>query len=286
MARNLSKGTTGQDVQTLQDYLNYHLRRETPLVVDGDFGTGTSQRVIKFQTVNSLKPDGIVGPKTRAVLFEVDVVSAQVMVFPELTLPTIGDRGGNSFGISPPRLIPPLQLPNLQPPQLILPTPVSPGPQLTLSGVGSAGFIPVKQPSILTLTLTATPVQDPTDPVVSSTKSLLQAVQKVPVDAKFKATIISLIPNPVKKISEPKTGFDLGLGLPKYSPLDPNKIGQSGHAAYSLRITGKPGSPLPFVVLNGRAEGDFELRYTGQARSNYFKATLDCKFFVSLGGTF
>jgi peptidoglycan hydrolase-like protein with peptidoglycan-binding domain len=288
MARDLSKGVTGQDVRVIQDRLNYHLRREIPLVVDGIFGTETHKRVVRFQTLHRLRIDGIVGVRTRAVLFETDVVNAQILVFPDLTLPRIGEGTGSQFGINPPRLIPPLTLPNAtaQAPQFVLPPPVILGPQLTLGGVGATGFSPVTQPSVLNLTFTVVPVKDPTDPVVQSTQNLIQLIQQVPVDSKFKAMVISLIPSPIQKISEPTPGLDIDIGIPKYSPLDPNKASQSGSAKYNLRILGRPGGTTPLVMLQGRAEGEIEINYTGQARSNYFKTTTQFNFFIGFVGVF
>jgi peptidoglycan hydrolase-like protein with peptidoglycan-binding domain len=288
MARDLGRGVTGQDVRVVQDRLNYHLRRETALVVDGAFGTETHKRVVKFQTLHGLRIDGIVGVRTRAALFEADVVTAQVLVVPDLTLPRIGAGAGTPLGIKPPQLIPPLTLPSVTPqtPQFVLQPPVLFGPQFVLGGVGAMGFTPVNQPSLLNLTFTAVPVKDPTDPVVQSTKNIIQLIQQLPVDSKFKATVISLVPNPVKTIKEPGAGFDIDIGIPKYSPLDPNKASQSGSAQYNLRIFGSPGGTTPLVMLQGRAEGEIEINYTGQARSNYFKATAQCNFFLGVVGVF
>ncbi len=287
MARNLSKGATGQDVRVLQDRLNYHLRRETPLAVDGIFGTKTHDRVSKFQALHALQKDGIVGPRTRAVLFEIETVNAQVLVVPELTRPTFG--GGRPSAIKPPRLIPSLTLPGTTPrqPQFVLQPPVILGPQLRLAGVTSASFSPVTQPSLLNFTFTAVPVQDPTDPVVRSTQNLVQLIQQ-PVDgtSRFRALVVSMIPKPIKSISEPKAGLDIDIDIPKYSPLDPNKISQSGTAKYNLRIAGRPGGTTPLVMLQGRAEGEIEIDYTGKAASNYFKSTITCNFFLGVVGVF
>lgn len=286
MARNLSSGMTGQDVRVLQDRLNYHLRRETPLKVDSIFGPKTRERVVKFQTLHALKADGIVGPNTRAILFEVETVTAQVLVFPELTQPTFGTTGASA--IKPPQLIPPLTLPGTAPkqPQFVLQPPVILGPQLSLSGIASASFSPVRQPSLLNLTFTLVPVQDPSDPVVRSTQNIIRLINDIPVNSKFKAMIVSMIPKPIKTISEPVAGFDYDIGIPKYSPLDPNKISQSGSARYNLRLFGRPGGATPLVMLQGRAEGEIEIDYTGKAQSNYFKATATCNFFLGVIGTF
>ena len=70
MGRLISQGNKGEDVRAVQDVLNFHIRRLTPLVVDGAFGPLTHARVVEFQKVNALKADGIVGPRTMTKLFE------------------------------------------------------------------------------------------------------------------------------------------------------------------------------------------------------------------------
>ncbi len=72
--RTLKLGSSGSDVKALQQYLNSHNvivstvgagspGKETTL-----FGTKTKLAVIKFQLMNKLKGDGIVGPMTRSFL--------------------------------------------------------------------------------------------------------------------------------------------------------------------------------------------------------------------------
>ena len=62
----LSKGSTGQDVKTLQTKLKElgYLQGK----VDGIFGSATKKAVKAFQKANKLTADGIVGPKTFAAL--------------------------------------------------------------------------------------------------------------------------------------------------------------------------------------------------------------------------
>jgi hypothetical protein len=70
MARLLSRGTTGLDVNELQAALNFHVRSPaTPLRPDGIFGPLTEARVRDFQKRAQLKVDGLVGPSTIAVLY-------------------------------------------------------------------------------------------------------------------------------------------------------------------------------------------------------------------------
>ena len=63
---SLRKGATGEYVQTLQCLLNELI--DAGLAVDGKFGTKTETAVKAFQAKNGLKADGVVGPKTWAVL--------------------------------------------------------------------------------------------------------------------------------------------------------------------------------------------------------------------------
>jgi peptidoglycan hydrolase-like protein with peptidoglycan-binding domain len=61
----LALGDKGPLVSKLQEQLN---KAGFPVKVDGDWGQETDAAVRKFQTQHGLKPDGIVGPKTRAAL--------------------------------------------------------------------------------------------------------------------------------------------------------------------------------------------------------------------------
>jgi peptidoglycan hydrolase-like protein with peptidoglycan-binding domain len=283
VARNLSRGSFGEDVRAVQDMLNYHLRRETPLVLDGRFGTKTEARVKQFQRGVKLRDDGIVGALTNAELFELHVYSAQVILLPPLTLPTIG-VGAGGFGIQPPRLIPPLVLPTQ--PQLVLTPPIQFMPAITLKATSAATFSAVKQPSVLNISFTVVPSKDPTDPVIRSTQNILKLINDLPVDSKFKAFLVAKVPNPISVISEPRNSLSFSPFSPSYNPFDPNKIGNTANAAFSLRLFGKPGDPTPQIALQGRAEGKVELEYTGRAASSFFKFSSEWNFALGLGGTF
>ncbi len=65
---NLTLGSMGPEVRTLQTELNKQLFPRPNLVVDGVFGTLTRNAVVAFQRQAGLTPDGIVGPLTRAAL--------------------------------------------------------------------------------------------------------------------------------------------------------------------------------------------------------------------------
>jgi hypothetical protein len=65
---NLTQGSSGPEVRTLQTALNEQLFPRPNLVVDGSFGPLTRAAVIAFQRQAGLVQDGIVGPRTRAAL--------------------------------------------------------------------------------------------------------------------------------------------------------------------------------------------------------------------------
>src|SRR5690349_1511045 len=65
---NLSQGSVGTEVRTLQTELNRQLFPRPNLAVDGIFGPLTRAAVVAFQKQAGLSPDGIVGPLTRAAL--------------------------------------------------------------------------------------------------------------------------------------------------------------------------------------------------------------------------
>ncbi len=65
------RGNSGNTVKFLQCYLNLY---GNELSVDGQFGTGTQNEVIKFQNDNGLTPDGIVGKNTWRKLLMQDSV--------------------------------------------------------------------------------------------------------------------------------------------------------------------------------------------------------------------
>jgi hypothetical protein len=84
MQRELSVGSSGEDVKNLQGMLNFHLKgtRTAALIRDGKFGPKTRAAVITFQTLNKLQSDGIVGLKTRTVLLDVKNLRTYVRLSP------------------------------------------------------------------------------------------------------------------------------------------------------------------------------------------------------------
>lgn len=81
----LKKDAWGQAVVNCQQRLNVH---GFACTVDGDFGDGTHESVVNFQSARSLEPDGVVGPVTWDVL---DTDPPQPSPIPD-PVPTAGRR--------------------------------------------------------------------------------------------------------------------------------------------------------------------------------------------------
>ena len=69
----LRTGSRGQEVTDLQSRLAT-LGYYDAAQVDGTYGSGTRDAVMKFQRMNGLEADGVVGAETRAVLFSAQAV--------------------------------------------------------------------------------------------------------------------------------------------------------------------------------------------------------------------
>jgi hypothetical protein len=111
--RNVKQGMTGPEVRAIQEALNEYYR-QCIIAEDGIFGPETDKLVHRFQKEKHLVSDGIVGPKTRASLFPLAVVTVRAfgmrlrppsllvrdpngdppslapLTLPSLTLPTVG----------------------------------------------------------------------------------------------------------------------------------------------------------------------------------------------------
>ena len=75
LVNQLQIGSQGSEVTIVQDSMNRLQNAQPgaafaslPLALDGRFGPKTDARVREFQGRNDMKPDGIVGPKTRAAI--------------------------------------------------------------------------------------------------------------------------------------------------------------------------------------------------------------------------
>lgn len=261
----LAKGSTGQNVRALQDALNYQMRRAEPLNVDGNFGTKTDALVREFQSVSGLNPDGKVGPLTNAQLFEVTDVTVPLIFMPNLLLtpPRVGQSSRQ--GIQPPRLIPPLQWPG---PPISAPPPFRLGGSFILTPAGSASLPSFSAPAnVLGLKFTVPTRKDVQDPAVASRTTILEMLDDLPVNSRFKAFLGAQVPDPVQRISPPGTGFSWGLA-PLFDPLDPKGFGLKGSARFTIRVSeGRNG--LPNTVFGAWGDGKVELDFSsrnGQAR--------------------
>jgi hypothetical protein len=279
MGRLIRQGSKGADVRAIQDVLNFQIRRLEPLDVDGDFGQKTHDRVVEFQQANGLQVDGVVGPETLGKLFEVELVPVSLAVVPHLTL-TMPTLGGSPSGLQPPQLIPPLTLPPLSPPgQPPLVSPLSP-PVLMPFLLPPASFLSVpsltQRGQALQLTLTGPARNDPLDPRVTSFNQIMQLVNSLPPDFPFRASLIDLVPKPVRKLGpleldpvEPITfGFKWGgikplFDLKSVGPPVEFAVGAKTTARYVLKLINRPGATVPQLGLFG--QGDFKGTTTGPA---------------------
>jgi peptidoglycan hydrolase-like protein with peptidoglycan-binding domain len=279
MARTMSQGMTGQDVRALQDVLNFHIRRGTQLKVDGIFGPKTRARVLDFQKANKLVCDGIVGPKTQDKLYTVTELTVPIVFMPRLQLPTL-ERG--RFGLEPPRLIPPLQWPG---PPLPAPPPFTLGGSFRLTPSLPSVLPELTGPAnALGLKIAMPKRQDPLDPAMKSRLAIIDLIDDLPVDSKFRAFLISKVPNPAEKFSPPDSGFKWGLE-PLFNPLDPKGFGVSGNAEFTIRVSeGKNGTPN--MVFGAWGDGKFFLNFDtkqGEARP---KVEAEGQVFFGVKGVF
>jgi hypothetical protein len=266
--------------------LNFHIRRLTPLAVDGDFGPLTHARVVEFQKSNQSKPDGIVGPKTLAKLFEEEQLPITLALVPQQA----STSGGPPLGIQPPRLIPPLTLPPLTPPLL---TPFFLPPD-------SFTRVPALTPSGQTVTfLTTAPVRnDPVDPAMRSFLEITRLLDQLPQSFPFRGAIIGAVPKPVTKVgpleldpvSQMNFGFQWGVkpvfDLKSIGPPVEFAVGGDVNARYVLKLIDKPGSLVPQLGLF--VQGDFRgtIDWTSEAAQSRPQIDLKGSFLGGIQGRF
>jgi peptidoglycan hydrolase-like protein with peptidoglycan-binding domain len=289
MSRLLCQGMTGSDVRALQDVLNFHIRRGQPLRVDGVFGPKTQARVLEFQKVNGLKADGLVGPKTNDQLFEVTEVPLPILLMDRSQLdrrkrprnppPQVG--ASQNFGIQPPRLIPPLHWPG---PPATPPFPFS-FRTFSLSPNGLA-FLPelTGAANALGLKITVPTRKDPADPLVQSRKAIIELIDELPVNSKFKVLLTSLVPNPLTTVSSPPSGFKWGAE-PVFNPLNPTGFGVKGNAQFTIRVT-DGGNGLPNMVFGAWGDGKFFLNFDTKKGESRPAVQAEGQIFLGVKGVF
>lgn len=281
MGKILSRGAAGPEIRALQDALNFQIRRGTPLKVDGIFGPATEARVREFQRANGLKIDGLVGDRTNAQLFEVTTIVVPLFFMPSLSL-TPPTFGVGPSGLQPPRLIPQLQWPG---PPMPLPTPFQFRGDFRLPAAGSTGLPPFSSPAnALGLTITVPTRKDPLDPTVASRLAIIDLIDDLPVNSKFKAFLVSKVPSTQTKISPPGTGFRWGVA-PLFDPLDPKGFGVKGNATFTVGISqGTDGKPN--VTFGAWGDGKFFLNFTGGQGQSRPHVEADGQLFLGLQGVF
>jgi hypothetical protein len=286
MGRLIRQGSKGADVRAIQDVLNFHIRRLTPLEVDGDFGPLTHAMVVEFQKSNQLKPDGIVGPNTMRKLFEEEQLSITLVLTPR-QVPTIG---APPRGIQPPRLVPPLTLPPLTPP-LVTPFFLPPDSFSKIPALTPAG-------QTMTFVMTAPVRNDPVDPATASFLEIMRLLDRLPPTFPFRGSILGAVPKPVKKVgpleldpvSPMNFGFQWGVkpvfDLKSIGPPVEFAVGGAANARYVLKLIDKPGSLVPQLGLFG--QGDFKgtIDWTSQAAQSRPQIDLQGSFLGGIVGCF
>ena len=286
MGRLIAQGVKGADVRAVQDVLNFHVRRLTPLVVDGNFGPATHARVMAFQKSNGLKPDGKVGPITLAKLFEEELLPISLVLAPQQATAA----GGPRLGIQPPRLIPPLTLPPLRSP-LFTPFVLPPD-----SSTRVPALTPVGQ--TMKFVLTAPARNDPIDPAMASFVEITRLLNQLPQSFPFRGAIIGAVPKPVKKVgpleldpvSPMNFGFQWGVSplfdLKSFGPPIEFAVGGAVNARYVLKLISRPGSLVPQLGLFG--QGDFKgtIDWTSQAAQSRPQIDLKGSFLLGIEGRF
>lgn len=286
MGRLIRQGNTGADVRAVQDALNFHIRRITPLNVDGNFGPLTHARVLAFQKSNQLKADGLVGPDTLRKLLEEEQLPVTFILAPRQA------PGGNNprLGIQPPRLIPPLTLPPITPPLL---TPFFLPPD-------SFARVPTLTPNGQTVTFTITaPVRnDPLDPATASFVEIMRLLDHLPSTFPFRGAILGAVPRPVKKVGplelDPVApmsfGFQWGVkpvfDFKSLGPPVQFAVGGSANARYVLKLIDKPGALVPQLGLFG--QGDFKgtIDWTSDSAQSRPQVDIKGSFLGGIQGVF
>ena len=126
--------------------------------------------------------------------------------------------------------------------------------------------------------------QDPDDPFVASRKVIVDMIDDLPVNAKFRAFLISKVPNTVTTISPPGTGFKWGVA-PLFDPLDPKGFGVSGNAKFTVGISqGRDGKPN--VTFGAWGDGKFFLDFTGARGRSRPHVDASGQLFLGVQGVF
>lgn len=86
---NLKRGSRGPEVEKLQQKLG--------IGVDGKFGNDTYKAVVKYQKSKGLKPDGIVGPKTKEMIFAEKTIKPNVVDSSEWPFKQLKNNPKSSF---------------------------------------------------------------------------------------------------------------------------------------------------------------------------------------------
>lgn len=91
LARNLARGSTGEDVSSLQAFLGEQPGIYPEKLVTGFYGVLTEQAVRRFQQFHGIEPVGIVGPITRETINGLKLAKAKIKIV--IDDPSVGGSG-------------------------------------------------------------------------------------------------------------------------------------------------------------------------------------------------
>jgi hypothetical protein len=119
---------------------------------------------------------------------------------------------------------------------------------------------------------------------VASRLAIIELINDLRVDSKFKAFLISKVPTPVTMISPPESGFKWGVA-PLFDPFDPTGFGVTGNAAFMVRVAEGPAGH-PNVTFGAWGDGKFFLDFTGNRGESRPRVELAGQLFLGAKGTF
>jgi hypothetical protein len=126
--------------------------------------------------------------------------------------------------------------------------------------------------------------KDPIDPRLASRLFIIDLINDLGVDSKFKAFLISKVPTPIPVISPPEAGFKWGVE-PLFDPFDPKGFGVKGNAAFMVRVAeGAAGHPT--VAFGAWGDGKFFLDFTSHRGESRPRVELSGQLFLGTVGTF
>ena len=279
LTRSLSRGSSGDDVRKLQEFLSKDKEIYPNGLITGFFGSLTEVAVKKWQEKHGIESVGIVGPKTIAKLQDIGRGVIQGLL----------QQGAGSSGIVPPGL--------LKSPAATTPSGTIPAQSIGLTGTTTVSAVPVQQIVATTTTISATTTPSgvipaipatpaiPAQPVAGAVSTILatpavSATPAVTTTASSTATTTAAVAAPIFTITSPNGGEQMTVGN-AYTitwtssgtsvstvNIDIYKSGSySAGITYSVSNNGSMSWAVPAAMTAGT---DYKIRVYNNAYSNNF----------------